>query len=55
MTDDNMSRQNPDRLELLSDGLSHHICTAGVVPKLKFASVLFAVSLSLMRDYYKCI
>lgn len=39
---------------LPSDGLSHHICTAGVVSGLKFASALFAVSLSVMKDYYKC-
>lgn len=50
----NISSHNPDALALPSDDLSHHICTAGVVSGLKFASALFAVSLSVMKDYYKC-
>lgn len=52
---DNLSRQNPDALVLLSDGLSHHICTAAVVRGLKFTSELFTVSLSVMNYCYKCI
>lgn len=39
----------------LSDSLSHRICMASVVSGLKFASALFAVSLSVVKDYHKCI
>lgn len=52
---DNLSRQSPDALVFLSDGLSHHICTAAVVRGLKFTSELFTVSLSVMNYCYKCI